>query len=335
MGPCFGKPAFARKGYTVSHSDAVVIGIDVSSERLDVAFLPSGQARAWTNDPEGIAGLVADIRTRAALLVVIEATGGYEVRLAGELAAAGVPVAVVNPRQVRDFARASGILAKTDRIDALVLARFGLVVRPEPRALPTEEERALGELVARRRQLIGMRTMETARLDRADGPRVRRSIEEVLKTLARQIEELDERIAHAVKSSVLWRVKDELYRTVPGVGPTVSRTLIAELPELGTLSRQKIAALVGVAPFNDDSGRRRGKRRIAGGRASLRCVLYMAALTAQRCNPSLKAFAERLRAKGKPFKVVMVALMRKLLTTLNAIARTNTPWNPGNRLQNA
>lgn len=304
---------------------APFIGIDVSKQRLDVAST-SGEPFHVPYDAAGLRHLVARLAALRPALVVLEATGGLQVRLAGELAAAAVPVAVVNPRQVRDFARATGLLAKTDRLDAAILARFAQAVRPAPRPLGDEASRELKALVARRRDLIAMRTAEKNRLGQAQAPRVRASIAQIIAALDAQIVSLDDDLDHAVKGSPLWRASENLLRSVPGVGPTLARTLLADLPELGQLTRRRIAALVGVAPFARDSGLMRGRRTIWGGRASVRHVLYMATLAAIRSSGSLRAGYQRLRAGGKAAKVALVACMRKLITLLNAILRDRIPY---------
>jgi transposase len=302
-----------------------VAGIDVSGERLDVHQLPEGRDSSALRTPEECRLLARRLRQEEVGLVVLEATGGLEVMLAAELALAGVPVAVVNPRQVRDFARACGVLAKTDRLDACVLARFARDVNPTPRPIPDEQQRELAELVDRRRQLIDARTAETSRLARVCSASVRKSLEAALGFLQGQIDALDKDLAGRIKSSPVWREKDELYRSVPGVGPATSHLLIADLPELGRVGPRQIAALVGVAPFNHDSGSMRGRRAIRGGRKSVRNALYMAALSASRYNPVIKAHFQRLRQR-MPFKAALTACMRKLLCILNAIAARNTPW---------
>jgi transposase len=305
----------------------VFIGIDISRDRLDVHALPEGSALSTPNEAAGIDALIADWQGAPPELVVVEATGGYERLLAASLAGAGIPVAVVNPRQVRDFARATGQLAKTDAIDARILAEFAERVRPPVRMLPSEEAELLTSLVVRRRQLIEMLSAERHRQKGA--PRKLRSgIADHVQWLRCRIDDVDQEIDREVRSSPVWRVQDDLLRSVPGVGPTLSRTLIAALPELGTLNRKEVAALAGVAPLNCDSGTIRGKRRIWGGRAQVRRVLYMGTLVATRHNPVIRAFYTRLRAGGKPPKVALVACMRKLLTILNAILRTGKPWNP-------
>jgi transposase len=302
------------------------IGIDVSKAALDVHARPTGEALRANNDAEGIAALVARVVEWAPELVVLEATGGLEHPLAAALAEARVSVAVVNPRQARDFAKATGKLAKTDAIDAAVLAHFAEAIRPQARPLPDAQTHELAELLGRRRQLLGMRTAETNRLGTAGAPRVRRSIEAHLGWLAKQLEGLDRDLGEAIQNSAVWRVNDDLLQSIPGVGRVVSRALMAELPELGTLSREQIAALAGVAPVNRDSGTRSGKRSVCGGRAHVRGALYMAALSARRWNPALRAFADRLKEKGKAAKVILVAVARKLLVIANAIIRDQKPW---------
>jgi transposase len=287
---------------------------------------PNGEAFRVANDSKGIDELVAKLRGSSPALVVLEPTGGYEAPVAAALAVAGVSVAVVNPRQVRDFAKATGKLAKTDALDAAVLARFAEAVRPEPRPLEDEQSRELGEMVTRRRQVVDMLVAETNRMHACRDAALRKSLYEHVAWLRKQLKELDRGLDAKLRDTPLWREKDDLLRTVPGVGPVLSRTLLAELPELGTLDRSKIAALVGVAPMNHDSGLMRGKRRIWGGRASVRAVLYMATLTAVRRNPPIRATYERLLAAGKAKKVALVACMRKLLLTLNAMMRDSTPW---------
>jgi transposase len=302
------------------------IGIDVSKGHLDLHARPAGTAQRLPNHPDGITALVSWVRALAPALVVLEATGGLEHPAAVALAAAGVPVAIVNPRQARRFAEAIGRVAKTDAIDAEVLARFAEQIRPEPRPLPDADTRALAELLDRRRQLLGIQTAEQNRLGSATGAAVRQDIEAHLRWLAKRLEGLDEDLAGAIRASPVWRVNDDLLRSIPGFGRVVSRTLLADLPELGTLSREQIAALVGVAPMNRDSGRWAGRRAIVGGRSRVRAVLYMAALSARRFNPVLKAFADRLAAAGKAAKVVLVAVARKLLVIANAVVRDQQPW---------
>jgi transposase len=303
------------------------IGIDVAKAQLEFAGRPSGVRGAVPNAGDGIDALVEQLQAGAPTLIVLEATGGYEAAVVAALATAGLPVVVANPRQVRDFARATGQLAKTDAIDAQVLALFAERVRPAPRPLPDEAAQALDALLTRRRQLIEMLTAERNRLPIARSP-VRRDLQQHIRFLERRLREADDDLHSAVKASPLWRVKDDLLQSVPGVGRVVSLTLLAELPELGRVSHKEIAALVGVAPLNRDSGTLRGKRLVYGGRAPVRAALYMAALVASKCNPVIRVFYQRLRAAGKPAKVALTACMRKLLTILNAIARSGTPWQP-------
>lgn len=302
------------------------LGIDVSKDFLDFHVRPTGETGRVPNDPGGVASMTTRAAGRSPALVVIEATGGYEHPVAAALAAAGVPVAVVNPRQVRDFARATGRLAKTDRLDAEVLAHFADAVRPDPRPLADADTRRLAELLDRRRQLLGMRTMASNRLAQATDRAVRRDIADHLKWLAVRLERADKELAAAVEASPVWRANDDLLRSIPGIGPVVSRTLLAEFPELGTLTRQQVAALAGVAPMNRDSGRGSGRRFIAGGRSGVRTAVFQAALSARRYNAPLKAFADRLSAKGKAAKVVLIAVARKLLVIANAILRDRKPW---------
>jgi len=301
------------------------IGIDVAKATLDVAVRPGGDAWQATNDEPGRAALVERLRGYEPVLIVLEATGGLERALVAELVAARLPVAVINPRQVRDFARSANILAKTDRLDAGVLAHFGEALQPAPRALADAELDELQALVARRRQLVGMLVAERNRLGLARA-RVRPSITAVIELLRQQLEALDREIDRFLKSSPVWRERDDLLRSAKGVGPGLTSTLIADLPELGQLRRQHISALVGLAPFNCDSGQFRGQRHIWGGRAKVRAALYMATLVATRFNPTIRETYGRLLAAGKPKKVALVACMRKLLTILNAMVRTGTHW---------
>jgi transposase len=306
---------------------ACFVGIDVAKATLDVAVRPAGEAWSASNDDAGIAALVQRLRPLAPALIVLEATGGFETAAVAALAAAGLRVVVANPRQVRDFARATGQLAKTDTLDAEVLALFAERVRPEPRPLPDAAVQALDALLTRRRQLLEMLVAEQNRLGFAAAA-VRRDITQHIHWLQRRLRDVDGDLEQAVRTSPVWRLKEDLLRSVPGVGPVVSRTLLGELPELGTLTHKQIAALVGVAPRARDSGTLRGKRIVWGGRASVRAALYMGAPVATRYNPAIRAFYTRLRAAGKPAKVALVACMRKLLTILNAILRTGTPWRP-------
>jgi transposase len=307
-----------------------VAGIDVSKERLDAAFGDSDsgfESMSFANDAAGIELLVGHLTAGEATLVVLEATGGYEAAVAAELSTAGLAVAVVNPRQVRQFAQATGQLAKTDRIDARVIALFGERVRPEVRPLSSEAEEELQALVSRRRQLVEMLTAEQNRLARARRA-VRKDLEAHVRFLRARIKDVERDLREAVEESPLWRANDALLRTVPGIGPTLSALLLAELPELGRLSPKQICALVGVAPFCRDSGTLRGKRSIWGGRASVRAALYMGALVAARCNPLIRSFYQRLLSRGKPKKVALTACMRKLLVMLNAMIRDQRRWDP-------
>jgi transposase len=301
------------------------IGIDVSKDQLDVHILPSKESLVVMHNDEGIAGLCQRLGTLIPCLVVLEATGGLQDRIAAALAAAGLLVAVVNPRQVRDFARAHGRLAKTDRIDAEIIATFAAQIRPEPRPLPDADRKALIDLVARRRQLVDMRTAEKIRRSQI-AAHLRPGLEAHLEWLSKAIAEIDNDIGKALRNSPVWRVEDELLQSVPGLGPVTRAMFLAKLPELGKLNRRQIAALVGVAPMNRDSGKLRGRRMIKGGRADLRSVLYMATITAIRFNPMIRTFHQRLKAKGKPAKVAITACMRKLLTILNAMLKVRAPW---------
>ncbi len=303
------------------------IGIDVSKATLDVASLPTGESWTVTNDDLGLVELTPRLISLAPVLVVLEATGGFETLAAITLAKAGLPIAVVNPRQVRDFAKAMGQLAKTDALDAGILAAFAQRMRPEPRPLPDEAAQLLDSLLTRRRQVVEMLTAEKNRLGFARGP-VKRDISQHIRWLEKRLTNVDGDLQDAVSSSPLYQAKADLLRSVPGVGPVTTFTLLASLPELGHLSRHQIAALVGVAPLNRDSGTLRGKRMVWGGRAPVRAVLYMAALVGIKHNPVLRQFYERLRAAGKPFKVAVTACMRKLLTILNAMLHHNRRWDP-------
>lgn len=307
-------------------TESPYVGIDVAKARLDVAVGSTAQVWSVPNQEEGIRQVVSRLGELSPALVVLEATGGQEVPVVAALAAAGLPVVVVNPRQVRDFAKATGRLAKTDALDAQVLARFGEAVRPEPRPLPDAEAQALQALVARRRQVVGMLTAEKNRLGSALPP-VRKRIQSHLRWLHQELADLEKELGTTLRQSPLWREKDALLRSVPGVGRVLSLTLLAHLPELGSLNRRQIAALVGVAPLNRDSGTLRGRRTVWGGRASVRAALYMAALAGTQRNPLLRAFYQRLLAAGKPKKVALTACMRKLLTILNAMVKHGTPWN--------
>jgi transposase len=302
------------------------MGIDVAKATLDVAVLDQ-PVRTVANDAAGIRALVHALAADAPTLIVLEATGGYETALVAALAVAGLPVAVVNPRRVRDFAKALGILAKTDRIDAQVLARFAADMRPTPRPLPDETHAELRALVARRTQLVDMRTAELNRLPGAR-PAVQRSVREHVTWLDRRIKDTDREIMRLIQASPVWRLRDQILQSTPGIGPQTSARLLVSLGELGDLTSKQLAALVGVAPFNRDSGRRAGPRTTWGGRAPVRTALYMATLVATRHNPVIKAFYQRLRAAGKPAKVALVAAMRKLLTILNAMIKQQRTWSP-------
>ena len=303
------------------------VGIDVSKARLDVAFRPEGTSFAASNDEAGIRGCVQRLETLRPQLIVVEATGGFETPLVAAAAVAGLPIVVVNAKQVRHFAKAIGRLAKTDRIDAEVIARFAEAVRPEVRPIQDEASALLTALLSRRRQVLEMVVAEKNRLATTPEKHVRQRITYHLHFLKQELRELDQDLDREVRSSPAWREKEDLLKSVPGVGPVLARTLLAELPELGQLDRKRIAALVGVAPMNQDSGTLRGQRRIQGGRAQVRTALYMAALVASRFNPRLKRFYDSLRASGKTGKVALVACMRKLLVILNALVRTGQRWN--------
>ena len=303
------------------------VGIDVSKDCLDVAVRPTGEAWQVSHDSRGINDLVERLGELAPQLVVLEATGGMEMALAGELAASKLAIAVVNPRHVRDFARAAGKLAKTDALDAQVLAHFAEAMRPASRPLPDDASQELRALMARRRQLVEMITAEKNRL-RTAAPRIRPKVQEHIRWLEESLVDLDRDMGDFMRSSPMWRDKDQLLRSTPGVGPVLSMTLLSDLPELGALNRGEIAALVGVAPFNRDSGALRGKRTVWGGRRQVRAALYMAALVATRYNPVLRDFYQRLCEAGKPKKVALTACMRKLLTILNVMVKHNRHWNP-------
>jgi len=306
---------------------SVYVGIDVSKTRLDVAVRPSGGLSHVTYDAAGITTVVTQLSQKQPIRIVVEATGGLERPLVRALVAAALPVIVVNPRQVRDFAKATGQLAKTDALDAQVLARFAEVIHPSLRALPDPQTQELAALLARRRQVLAMQRAEQNRLDRAP-VRVQNRIEVHLHWLGDELARLDEELDDQIQQSPMWRAREDLLQSVPGIGPVMCRTVLAELPELGLLNRKQIAALVGVAPFNRDSGRLRGHRTIWGGRAPVRTALYMATLVATRWNPVIRPFYQRLRDAGKAPKVALVAAMRKLLTILNAMLQHGTPWRP-------
>jgi len=313
-------------------SPAIYAGVDVSKAHLDLAFTNSEERPRFPNTARGIEQLVSQIEEASPELVVLEATGGFEVPAAVALAAAGVPVVVANPRQVRDFARSTGQLAKTDALDSGILALFAERVRPAVRPLPDEATRALDALVGRRRQIIDMLTAEKNRLGFAL-PTVQKGIKKHIRWLERQLSDVDQDLDDQIRQSPVWQAKSDLLREVPGVGPNLARTLIAELPELGRLSHKEIAALVGVAPFPRDSGGMRGKRMVWGGRAPVRSALYLSIWSASKWNPVIRPFYERLRGKGKPPKVAQVACMRKLITILNAMVRDGRRWDPELPLQ--
>lgn len=306
------------------------VGIDVAKDTLDVHVRGDGHRLSVSNDLSGHRKIIEFLPEPMTCLVVMEATGKYQRSVAEALVSAGHYVAVANPRQVRDFARGLGILAKTDAIDAEVLARYAEQVRPRTLAKTPENQAQIAELVARRRQLLVLRTAENNRLKSIRQKTVRKSIEQTITFLQKQIKHIDSQIKSLLDSDDDWNNKADLLVSVPGVGPVTIASLLADLPELGQLNRQEIASLVGVAPFNRDSGRFRGTRSIWGGRSSVRSALYMAAVTAKRCNPVIQAFAKRLEDQGKPFKVVITACMRKLLVILNTMLKNHTPWNPQN-----
>jgi len=300
------------------------VGIDVSAATLDVAVHEGATTRV-ANDAAGCTAVVKQLREGGATLVVLEATGVYHRTVTAALVTAGIPVAVVNPRQVRDFAKSTGQLAKTDRLDATMLARFAAMVRPVPRPIPDDATQALAALLERRRQLVEMLTAEKNRLSVARRE-VRPSVQQVIRSLEKALATTDEDLDRWIRSSPIWRAQEELLRSVPGVGPQTARLLIAALPELGRLSRREIAALVGVAPLACDSGTLRGQRRCWGGRSHIRAMLYMAVVTGTRCNPVIQHCYRRLRAAGKPVKVALTACMRRLVTILNAMVKTQQPW---------
>lgn len=305
-------------------SSLVFVGIDVSQARLDIAVRP-GTSFSLTHGESAIAALVQQLCALSPTLIVLEATGGMEIPLTSALATAGLPVVVINPRQVRDFAKASGHLAKTDALDAQVLAQFAEVLRPQPRPLPDAETRALAALLTRRRQLVEMLTAEKNRLLSTAAP-IRKRLRTHITWLERELQSTNTALAEAIRQSPVWREKDELLQSVPGVGPVVTSTLLASLPELGTLTNKQIAALVGVAPLNRDSGTLRGRRTVWGGRAQVRAVLYMGAIVAARFNPVIRVFYQRLQRAGKAKKVALTACMRKRLSLLNAMLKHRTPW---------
>ena len=305
------------------------VGIDVSKGTLDLCTEPAGETLHVDYDDKGISHIVKHLVALAPTLIVMEATGGLEMRLAGELAAKSLQVAIINPRQARDFAKATGQLAKTDLVDAAILAAFARAIRPVVRPLKNADTRDLDDLVTRRRQLVDMRVQEMLRMGTASKVQ-EKSLTSHITWLDKRIADLDDDLTKRLRASDVWRIKDDLLRGIPGVGAVTSLTMLAKCPELGQLNRREIAALTGVAPLAKDSGKHRGKRFVWGGRADVRAVLYMATVSAIRFNSHIKIFAERLKQAGKPGKVVIVACMRKLLTIMNAILKNNTPWNPKN-----
>ena len=308
--------------------EALCVGIDVAKDSLDLQTYPAAAAQQFPNTSAGIRALLRHLRPCSITCIVLEATGGYETDAVVQLAAAGLPVVVINPRQARDYARALGILAKTDQIDAGVLARFGHDVKPPIRPLPTEQERAMADLLRRRRQLVKQHAMEQCRLQQNTLPAVRKSVRASLGFLERQVASITAALDAMIHSSPLWLEKVELLQSVKGIGPVTARELVVELPELGQLERRQIASLAGLAPLNRDSGQMRGQRHIWGGRKHARTALYLPTMCAIRHNPAIRAFYLRLREAGKLKMVALTACMRKLLTILNAILRDKTPWNP-------
>ncbi len=308
--------------------DAIVVGIDVAKDRLDICVRPSGESFVVARNSAGIEDLTERLKRLAPRVVAIEATGGFETVVAAGLAAAGVPIIVVNPAQVRAFAQALGKRAKTDPIDAAVIAHFVEATKAQPRPLADETTRLLADLVTRRRQIVEMMAAEGQRDSRLTNKRLKNSIARLRKALEKELAEIDSELDDHVRGSPVWAEKEDLLAFVPGVGPVVARTLIAELPELGSLDRRKIAALVGLAPWTRQSGQWRGRSFIGGGRKSVRKVLFMAAMVAARHNPTLKTFRDTLVAIGKPKLVALIAVARKLLTILNAIVRDKRPWQP-------
>lgn len=306
--------------------ESIFVGIDVSKDRLDVAARPGGESFIVPRNAAGLEELSARLAEMKPHLVALEATGGFETVAAAALSAAGLPVVVVNPAQIRHFAQAVGQRAKTDPIDAMVIAHFAEATRPEPRPLADEATRLLADLVARRRQIIEMIGAERQREKRITVARLKKSIARLVKALEKELTSVDTDIDEAVRGSPAWRAAEDLLSSVPGIGPTIARTLIAELPELGRLGRRQIAALAGLAPFTRQSGQWRGRSFIAGGRTGVRTALFMGAMVAKKHNPALRAFFDRLVAAGKPKMLALIAVARKLLTILNAILRDQRPW---------
>ena len=308
--------------------DAIIVGIDVAKDRLDVVMRPSGESFVVARNGAGIGELTAKLAALSPRLIALEATGGFETVVAAGLAAAQLPVVVVNPAQVRAFAQALGKRAKTDPIDAAVIAHFAEATKAQPRALPDDQTRLLADLVARRRQIVEMMAAEGQRERRLTDKRLRKSIARLRKAMEKELAELDSAIDDQVRGSPVWAEKEDLLASVPGIGPVIARTLIAELPELGSLDRRQIAALAGLAPCTRQSGQWRGKSFIGGGRKAVRGALFLAALVASRHNPVLKRFRDKLVAAGKPKLVALIAVARKLLTILNAILRDKRQWQP-------
>jgi len=307
-------------------AEELYVGIDVAKAKLDVAVGEAGTLEEVANEVTAIKELGNRLKALAPRLVVMEASGGYEALAAAVLSEAGLPVAVVNARQVRDFGRAMGQLAKTDVLDARLLARFGAAVQPPARPLADGQTEELAALIARRQQIVGMLTAEQQRLAQARHKRIVRDVEQTIQFLKKRLKAADDDLLDWIQTSPVWRARDELLQSMPGIGKGVSSALIARVPELGRITDKQASSLVGVAPLNRDSGTWRGRRRIAAGRADVRKTLYMAAVSAIRCNPVIKVFYDRLRASGKPFKVAIVACMRKMICILNAMVRSNTPW---------
>lgn len=307
-------------------SNTDFVGIDVAKDSMEVTVHEGNEHWNFPNDESGLAKLVTKMKKFSPYLIVLEATGGYESTVAAELQSKGFPVAVVNPRQIRDFARSIGILAKTDILDARVIAHFAAKIQPAPRILPTEAAKKLGAILIRRRQVVNMLTAEKNRLQQAD-PAVRKRVKKHTTWLVKELNDINKELKQMVEDDPEWKEKDEIIQSVPGVGPNLSITLLAEFPELGILNRKQIAALGGVAPFNRDSGQMHGKRTIWGGRDIVRTATYMASFVAIRCNPLLKSFFDRLITAGKPRKVALVACMRKLLCILNSMLKNRTTWN--------
>jgi len=306
----------------------ICIGIDIAKNTIEISVRPSGEHWTATTEPNELLQTVDRLTALEPTTIVMEATGGYEIRVASLLSTAGLPVAVVNPRQVRDFARATGVLAKTDAIDARVLALFAEKMEPECRPVPSDDEQTLKELITRRRQLVDMRTAELNRRQQSISQQVYKSITTLIASIDHELDTIGREITTRIKANPGWRAKDKLLRSAPGIGDTTASLLIAALPELGSLNRRQIASLAGLAPMNRDSGTFRGRRMIIGGRAAIRAGLYMPMLSAIRCNPQIKSFYDRLIADGKLKQVAITACMRKMLTMLNAILRENQPWHP-------